>query len=132
MSAPYEFEMDLRWSDQDLQGHVNNAKIVALAEEARIRFHAHLHRVPTGPTSLVVARQEIDYHAQTKYGPSLTMQVGVRRIGTKSFTLRHRGIQDGAPVFTVDAIMVNVDGTGQSRALTAEERAQLDEWNWAD
>ncbi|MGW9551917.1 acyl-CoA thioesterase [Citricoccus zhacaiensis] len=134
MSAPYEFEMDLRWSDQDLQGHVNNAKVVTLAEEARVRFQSFLDSATTGPpeANRVVARQEIDYHAQTRYAPSLTMQVGVRRIGTKSFTLRHRGIQDGAPVFTVDAIMVNVEGTGRSRALTEEERAQLEEWSWAD
>ncbi|NUL44460.1 acyl-CoA thioesterase [Cellulosimicrobium funkei] len=132
MSAPYEIEMDLRWSDQDLQGHVNNAKIVTLAEEARIRFHDQLGRALTGPANLVVARQEIDYHAQTRYAPSITMQVGVRRIGTKSYTLRHRGIQGGAPVFTVDSIMVNVDGTGQSRELTADERARLEEWSWAD
>ncbi|WP_313823625.1 thioesterase family protein [Citricoccus sp.] len=134
MSAPYEFEMDLRWSDQDLQGHVNNAKVVTLAEEARVRFQSFLDRATSGPpgSNRVVARQEIDYHAQTRYAPRLTMQVGVRRIGTKSFTLRHRGIQDGVPVFTVDAIMVNVDETGRSRALTEEERAQLDEWSWPD
>ena len=34
---PYEFEMQLRWSDQDALGHVNNARVITLMEEARIR-----------------------------------------------------------------------------------------------
>lgn len=32
-----EIPIELRWSDQDLLGHVNNAKLMTLAEEARIR-----------------------------------------------------------------------------------------------
>lgn len=128
MSAPYEFEMDLRWSDQDLQGHVNNAKVVTLAEEARIRFQAYLDGPSSGAANPVVARQEIDYHAQTRYAPSLTMQVSVVRIGTKSYTLRQRGIQDGRAVFTVDSVMVAMDGTGSSRVLTESERAGLEIW----
>ncbi|GAA4779996.1 acyl-CoA thioesterase [Citricoccus nitrophenolicus] len=131
MSAPFEFEMDLRWSDQDAQGHVNNARIVTLAEEARIRFLAFL--VSRGEDSgeggnVVVARQEIDYHAETRYAPSITLLVSVVRIGTKSYTLRQQGIQDGRAVFTVDSIVVRTDGSGSSRALTEDERAVLEAW----
>lgn len=129
MSAPFELEMDLRWSDQDAQGHVNNAKIVTLAEEARIRFHAFLASQREGAGqggSIVVARQEIDYHAQTQYAPAITLRVSVVRIGTKSYTLRQQGLQDGRPVFTVDSILVWLDGSGASRALTGQERAELE------
>ncbi|MGM7666616.1 acyl-CoA thioesterase [Microbacterium sp. A93] len=132
MSTPHEIEMDLRWSDQDAQGHVNNAKIVTLAEEARIRFLAFLEsrrQGSGGGGSVVVARQEIDYHAQTRYAPSITLQVSVLRIGTKSYTLRQQGIQDGRPVFTVDSILVWLDASGASRALTEGERAELEVWS---
>lgn len=132
MSTPYEIEMDLRWSDQDAQGHVNNAKIVTLAEEARIRFHAFLksQRQDSGEGgSIVVARQEIEYHAETRYAPAITLQVSVVRIGTKSYTLRQQGIQDGRPVFTVDSILVWLDGSSASRALTEAERAELEAWS---
>lgn len=134
MSAPYEMEMELRWSDQDAQGHVNNAKIVTLAEEARIRFHALLDsrqepgRGQAGG-SMVVARQEIDYHAALHYAPSLTLQVSVLRIGTKSYTLRQRGLQDGRVVFTVDSVLVRLDEHGASRALTEQDRAELQAWS---
>ena len=35
--APFETELQLRWSDQDAYGHVNNGRLVTLAEEARVR-----------------------------------------------------------------------------------------------
>lgn len=133
MSTPYEIQMDLRWSDQDAQGHVNNAKVVTLAEEARIRFHGQLdsRREQEGssqPGGLVVARQEIDYHAPLHYAPSLTLQVSVLRIGTKSYTVRQHAVQDGQDVFTVDSVLVRMDGSGASRALTEQERAELETW----
>ncbi|QCU79010.1 acyl-CoA thioesterase [Citricoccus sp. SGAir0253] len=127
--------LDLRWSDQDLLGHVNNARVVTLAEEARVRFQVHLD----GPASLegsgavggrVVARQVIDYHRPAHYGVPLEVRVGVLRVGTRSFTLRHQGVQGDGPVFTVDAVMVMVGPDGSSRALTDAERAGLEEWRW--
>lgn len=131
-TPPYEIEMDLRWSDQDAQGHVNNAKGVTLAEEARIRFHAHLDalrgQADKSSGALVVARQEIDYHASVHYAPSLTLQVSVVRIGTKSFTLRQHALQDGHDAFTVDSVLVRLDEDGASRALTDVERAELEAW----
>lgn len=39
-----EFDIELRWSDQDLLGHVNNAKLMTLAEEARIRALTQLQQ----------------------------------------------------------------------------------------
>jgi acyl-CoA thioester hydrolase len=137
VSVPFEFDLALRWSDQDLLGHVNNAKIVTLAEEGRVRFQRHLDAARSGDggstvAHRVVVRQEIDYPAPTLYEPTLTMRVGVLRIGTKSFTVRQQGSQEGRPVFTVDSIIVNVDGAGASRSLTPVERGELADWMWPD
>lgn len=33
---PYECDLPVRWSDQDVNGHVNNARVVTLLEELRI------------------------------------------------------------------------------------------------
>jgi acyl-CoA thioester hydrolase len=129
--------LELRWSDQDLLGHINNARVVTLAEEARVRFQMHVD----GPDSVaesqtvggrVVARQVIDYHRPAHYGHPLEVRVGVLRVGTSSFTLRHQGVQDGQPVFTVDAVMVVITGDGSSRPLTDTERAGLEDWRWPE
>jgi acyl-CoA thioester hydrolase len=129
--------LDLRWSDQDLMGHVNNAKLVTLAEEARIRFQVHVEGLdaaaePEAVGGRVVARQVIDYHRPARYGTPLEMRVGVLRVGTSSFTLRHQGVQEGQPVFTVDAVMVVVSEEGSPRPLTDAERAGLEDWRWPD
>jgi acyl-CoA thioester hydrolase len=129
--------LELRWSDQDLMGHVNNARAVTLAEEARIRFQVHVEGLdPVAESEAVggrvVARQVIEYHRPAHYGIPLEMRVGVLRIGNKSFTLRHQGVQDERPVFTVDAVMVVVTPDGSSRPLTDAERAGLEDWQWPD
>jgi acyl-CoA thioester hydrolase len=127
--------MELRWSDQDLMGHVNNAKLVPLAEEARIRFQVHVEGLdaaaePEAVGGRVVARQVIDYHRPARYGVPLEVRVGVLRVGTRSFTLRHQGVQEDRPVFTVDAVMVMITPDGSSRPLTEAERAGLEDWRW--
>jgi acyl-CoA thioester hydrolase len=129
--------MELRWSDQDLMGHVNNAKLVTLAEEARIRFQVHVEGLdaaaePEAVGGRVVARQVIDYHRPARYGVPLEVRVGVLRVGTSSFTLRHQGVQEDQSVFTVDAVMVVVTEEGSPRPLTDTERAGLEDWCWPD
>lgn len=127
--------LELRWSDQDLLGHVNNARVVTLAEEARVRFQMHLDGPEAAAESTavggrVVARQVIDYHRSAHYGMPLEVRVGVVRVGNSSFTLRHQGVQEDTPVFTVDAVMVVVTPDGSSRPLTDAERAGLEDWRW--
>lgn len=128
--GPYEFEMQLRWSDQDALGHVNNARVVTLMEEARIRWS----RFAAGDGSarfgsgLVVASLSVDYLRQVEYTPTLLIRVEVVRIGTKSFTVRHVGLVDGQVVFDGTTVMVPLaaDGTS-SRAINDAERAWLEE-----
>ncbi len=126
---PYEFEMQLRWSDQDALGHVNNARVITLMEEARIRWS----RFASGDgaarfgSGLVVASLSVDYLRQVHYTPTLLMRVGVVRIGTKSFTVRHVGLLDGDAVFDGTAVMVPLGPDGRSsRALDDVERSWLE------
>jgi acyl-CoA thioester hydrolase len=127
--------MELRWSDQDLLGHVNNARVVTLAEEARIRFQIHVEGLDAVADSeavggRVVARQVIEYHRPAHYGIPLEVRVGVLGIGTSSYTLRHQGVQEDHPVFTMDAVMVMITRDGSSRPLTDAERSGLEDWRW--
>lgn len=134
MPARYEIPLPLRWSDQDLLGHVNNATIVTLAEEARVRFHSEAGQVSGGDAenARVVARQTIDYHAPAMYGPELTMHVGVVRLGSSSYTLRQQGHQEGRAVFTADSVIVTLGEDGRSRPLTDVERKALGQWTWPE
>lgn len=124
---PYEFQMQLRWSDQDALGHVNNARVLTLMEEARIRWSRSASAGAGFERGLVVASLSVDYLRQLEYTPTLLMRIGVVRIGTKSFTVRHVGLAEGHVVFDGTTVMVPLAADGKSsRALDDAERDWLE------
>lgn len=124
---PFELEMPLRWSDQDALGHVNNARIITLIEEARIRWTRGGEANARFRFGTVVASLTINYLRPLHYQPEFRIQVAVTRIGTKSFTVRHMGIQNEATVFDGTTVMVPLAEDGvSSRALNDTERAWLE------
>lgn len=119
----YRFEMQLRWSDQDLLGHVNNARIVTLAEEARIRADRAWFADAAKGGSRVVRTQRIDFDAPILYGHALEISVWVARIGRTSFTLVHDLWQQGRRCALVEAVMVEVDAeAGRPVVISDQDR----------
>lgn len=121
-----DFTIALRWSDQDANGHLNHARIVTLMEEARVRWTRTGEGFASLLSGVVVASLKVDYLAQAEYIPEMMLSLGVERIGTKSFTLRHTGIQRGTTVFVGTTVIVPLgeDRSG-SRALNDVERRAL-------
>lgn len=122
--ATFELSPEVRWSDQDLLGHVNNARMITLIEECRVRW---MHEIRAGHITgggLLVARQAIDYLVPVMYGPELKMTVTVKKLGNSSFTVNTRGDQDGRQVFDHDCVLVHIDRDSQKPTpLTPELRA---------
>lgn len=122
-----DIDLQLRWSDEDALGHVNNARVVTLMEEARLRFTQPRSDSGRFPFGTVVASMKVDYLRPLYYQPNMIVRLSVVRIGTKSFTLRHVGIQDGAPVFDGTSVMVPLAEDGKSsRAINELERTWLE------
>lgn len=122
----FHVEMQLRWSDQDLLGHVNNARIVTLGEEARVRADTAWFADAAKVGSRVVRTQRIDFDAPMHYGPALYASVWVARIGRTSFTLIHDLWQHGRRCALIEAVMVDVDPeTGRSVPISDEDRSIL-------
>ncbi|MCU4298492.1 acyl-CoA thioesterase [Brevibacterium permense] len=121
--ATFELSPEVRWSDQDLLGHVNNARMITLIEECRVRW---MHEIRAGHITgggLLVARQTIDYLVPVMYGPELKMTVTVKKLGNSSFTVNTRGDQDGRQVFDHDCVLVHIDRNSQKPIpLTPELR----------
>jgi acyl-CoA thioester hydrolase len=79
-----------------------------------------------GGGGLILARLEVDYLRQLYYrvGERLCVRSTVRRLGTKSFTVRQELVQDGEVAIRADVVMVLFDfATDTSRAMTDAERA---------
>lgn len=126
-AVPIDMELQLRWSDEDALGHVNNARVVTLMEEARIRWTQPRGKSGRFPFGTVVASLQLNYLRPLYYQPTMIVQLSVVRIGTKSFSLRHVGIQDGQPVFDGVSVMVPLaEDKVSSRAINDLERAWLE------
>ena len=143
----------LRWSDLDAYGHVNNAEMLRLLEEARIRVFwadrsaAEGHEVPHtaliagGPdaeTITLIAAQRIEYLAPVPYlRRPLDVQLWIGRLGGASLEICYevwppQGTPEPVLFAKATTTLVLIDNETQSpRRLTDAERdvwsAHLDE-----
>ena len=83
-----------RWTDMDVYGHVNHAKMVTLLEEARIPLlfkgavEAGLDQLPKG---IVVVKLEVAYKAPIVVsGQQLRVDIDLTELRAASFTLAYR------------------------------------------
>jgi len=86
--------LPVRFRDCDPLGHVNNAAYLTYLEQARFAlWRAQLALLP-GPQSgagprghgFIMARAEVDFRAQARYGDELEVRLGLVAIGRTSFT----------------------------------------------
>ena len=127
MPETYRTRVCPRWSDQDLNGHVNHAAVVTLLEESRIKWRSSMPGVRQAEaTPTVVASLEVNYRRPVHHGEDLEVELTVTRIGTSSFSLEFRGCQHAAVAVDGRTVLVSVDpDTGKSRPLAEHERHWL-------
>ncbi|WP_243064705.1 thioesterase family protein [Humibacter sp. RRB41] len=138
----------LRWSDLDAYGHVNNAEMLRLLEEARIlalwttdetdvdsgealgASTAVLDGRPGADTLSLIARQEIEYLAPIPYQRQpLDIQMWVGAIGGASLDLCYEvrspaGAEPGTLYARAATTIVLVDAaSGRPRRINERERA---------
>lgn len=123
---PYRATRQLRSTDFDLYGHLNQAVYHELLEDARIGFLLGLEGATLG---IVVARVELDYRREVPFGVSeVEVEVSVARVGGSSFTLAQTiRLPDGATAAEGVTVLAAWDGEKRgSRQLTPEERSALE------
>lgn len=127
MPEAYRTSVSPRWSDQDLNGHVNHAAVVTLLEESRIKWRAAMPGIrPAESTPTVVAALELNYRRPIHHGEDLDIELTVSRIGRSSFSLEFTGAQNGAAAVDGRTVLVSVwPETGKARPLAEQERRWL-------
>ena len=120
----------VRWDDLDAMGHVNNAKYLTYAQEARFLWATEEFSGAMRETSLiemVVARAEIDF-VEPIYegGRFVDVEITIGKIGNSLFNMLFT-IGDQGKVFAkVMTVQVAVSTeTMKSRPLTDKEREFL-------
>src|SRR5215213_6696836 len=86
----HRFPVQVRFSDVDMMGHVNNACYFNYAELARLNYYGHAVGFDTDwyqQHGLIMARFEIDYKKAISYGDEVFVYTKCARIGTTSFDL---------------------------------------------
>ncbi|MBO0920023.1 acyl-CoA thioesterase [Cellulomonas sp. zg-ZUI222] len=124
--------MQVRWSDVDLFGHVNNAAFLRYLDDARFTLFPRMGVDEVGAMTaslLVVVKHEIDYLAPIRFRQEpVVVEVWVPRLGRSSVDFAYEILDgegpDAAVALRARSRMVQLDrATHTPRAFTAEERA---------
>ena len=128
----YSHKAFVRWDDLDAMGHVNNAKYLTLAQEARFEWSHMQHHVKgekpgIRDREMVVARAEVDFlKGITSGGIFVDVVLWVEKIGNSSFHMVYEISNSGELCARVRTVQVGVDHTAaKSRPLSDEEREFL-------
>lgn len=114
----FECRLQIRWSDQDLNGHVNNARLVTLVEEARVRAGRHWFGTTPdgqGTNPRVVRSLRVEFNAPVTYFASagsdgyLDARVWVSRIGRTSYTVSHELAHQAEVYVYCETVIVTLD-----------------------
>ncbi|MFM8329961.1 MAG: acyl-CoA thioesterase [Actinomycetales bacterium] len=129
----YHHKAFVRWDDLDAMGHVNNAKYLTLAQEARFEWSFMQHHskgeIP-GLMEMVVARAEVDFlKGITLGGIYVDVALWVEKIGNSSFSMIYE-IHNGDELCArVKTVQVGGDkSVSKSRALNEDERKFLEKY----
>ncbi|MCB2174255.1 MAG: acyl-CoA thioesterase [Actinomycetales bacterium] len=121
----------VRWSDVDLFGHVNNAAYLRYLDDARFALFDMGVDDDGQLTSsrLVVVKHEIDYLGRLTYRPQpIDVEVWVPRIGRTSVDMAYEVLDADRTVYLrASSRMVQLDAaSGTARPFTPDERAAFE------
>ena len=84
----HEIAMQLRYTDADMQGHINNTIYFQYYNIAYVEYmNSVWSNSITGSVSMVVAHIDADFISSVHIGDNVKVQTAVSHIGTKSFTI---------------------------------------------
>ena len=125
-SFPAAVTIPTRFADLDLQGHVNNAAVPVILQEARVDFNTAVDmRGQLGGLRPMVAGITIEYAAELTHPGKIEILTGVSKIGRTSFTLQQVVRQSGRTAIYAETTLVIADATGAA-ALPEGLRCNLE------
>ena len=118
----YTDKQYVRWDDLDALGHVNNAKYLTYAQEARFAM--------LGLFNMVVARAEVDFKAPIHEGNIyVDVTIWIDAISKSSFTMVYEISSEGTLFAKIKTVQVTVtDDTKSSRPISEVQREILNKY----
>ena len=122
-------EIEIRWADLDVYGHVNHVVFLTYLEEARDEWLRAALGELGAAWDHVVARVEIDYRRELTLADDVVVaRCGLERIGTSSVVTRESvETRAGEVAAEAKAVLVARDEeSGRSRPLGESERSAFE------
>lgn len=145
MGETFTTEIQARYRDINLAGHVDNVEAMRVLDESRLEFYlfAPLPGLPEGLTGLLaladdgvtdlVATQTVTYRAEMRFAPHqhFRARLWVSRIGSSSFTIAGelRVEEGGEPAVLWECVSVLWDHSAQRAwSINDDTRALLERY----
>ncbi|MDF0532296.1 thioesterase family protein [Tsukamurella sp. 8F] len=122
-------EIQMRWSDMDLNAHVNNVLFLRYLEEARIRFMTDVWQAQTGDVAVLVAHQEIDYVRPLVYAlEPARFDIWISDIGTSRYTFGYEVFDPAGNLCArAESTLVSIDPrTQRATPIPDDVRTELE------
>ncbi len=122
-TAVHRTAIQMRFSDTDALGHINNGSFAIYAETARL---ALVRELGDAFQSLILAHLSIDFRRQVMFGEPVEVDTEVVKLGTTSITMRQVVRAAGEPAAEVQSVVVLFDyATQRPQPLSPDARARL-------
>ena len=110
---PVTSTIQTRFSDVDMQGHINNAAAAVILQEARVGLNrtAGFSEIREGLRP-VVAALSIEYAGEMHHHAPIEVSTGVLSIGRTSVVLAQLARQDGRATLYGETVLVMTDSDG--------------------
>lgn len=114
-----------RFSDTDALGHINNTLLPIWFEGARDPiFRFFMPELDTQNWQLILAKIEVEFHAQLYYGEEIEIRSYIGRIGSSSFTVYQEAWQKNTKCASGTAVMVHFCFENQTSLKIADKIKQ--------
>jgi acyl-CoA thioester hydrolase len=126
-SYPVHLDLQTRFQDMDINGHLNNVAFAALFESGRVLLNREVRPLTERPANerTMVAAVEINYLAEGNFPDPVLIATGIGRLGTSSWTIVQAMFQNGRCIATCDTVVV-CRTDGEAKPLRAAMVAELE------
>lgn len=128
-SYPIHHSIDARFSDMDVNGHLNNVALGALHENARATLHAQalpdIYARSSRRLRIVLGSTVVHYLREGHWPATIHTGAGIGHIGRTSFVSATALFIEGVCISLCDAVLVMLDDDGPT-PIPDEAREHLE------
>lgn len=122
----FSVEVQVRFSETDMFGHVNNTVVFTYLEHARIEYLKSIGLMSKEGNIPVVADLQCDYVRQMYFDEKIKVHVKIAHVGSSSVDIHYMGKNEKDEiVFTARGTIVQINGKNGRPVPFADEEKEL-------